>query len=79
MIPNNQSSRFTSGSGGRAPLPLDHYKNNLLKAKTCEENKVVEEASSAVSAAYRMATRSVSLWLLCLALTLKTLYLLCNP
>ena len=24
----------SSSSGGLKPLPLDHYKNNLLKAKT---------------------------------------------
>ena len=52
MIPNNQASASnnSSGAGGRsAPLPLpENYKNNILKAKTFDENKIAEAASSSV-------------------------------
>ena len=48
MIPNNQSTLLSSnnmsGGGGRSgppPLP-DNYKNNILKAKTFDENKIAE-------------------------------------
>ena len=45
MIPNNQSalvsSNNMSSTGGRPPLP-DNYKNNILKAKTFDENKIAE-------------------------------------
>jgi hypothetical protein len=48
MIPNNQSALLSSNNmsstGGRSgppPLP-DNYKNNILKAKTFDENKIAE-------------------------------------
>ena len=47
MIPNNQSTLLSSNNlsvGGRSgppPLP-DNYKNNILKAKTFDENKIAE-------------------------------------
>ena len=45
MIPNNQSALLSSNNmsstGGRPPLP-DNYKNNILKAKTFDENKIAE-------------------------------------
>ena len=51
MIPNNQSSVSTSGA--RAQIPPDTYKNNILKAKTYDENKIAPTASvsSGVSSA----------------------------
>ena len=39
MIPNNQSGLATSSSV--KPLPPDNYKNNILKAKSQDENKKV--------------------------------------
>ena len=46
MIPNNQSALLSSNnmlSGRSGPLPLpDNYKNNILKAKTFDENKIAE-------------------------------------
>ena len=47
MIPNNQnallSSNNTSSGGRSGPPPLpDNYKNNILKAKTFDENKIAE-------------------------------------
>ena len=39
MIPNNQSGLATSTSV--KPLPPDNYKNNILKAKSQDENKKV--------------------------------------
>ena len=41
MIPNNKSSVV---SGARAQLPPDTYKNNILKAKTCDENKLASSS-----------------------------------
>ena len=46
MIPNNQSALLSSnnmlsGRSGPPPLP-DNYKNNILKAKTFDENKIAE-------------------------------------
>ena len=47
MIPNNQNALLSSNNmsaGGRSgppPLP-DNYKNNILKAKTFDENKIAE-------------------------------------
>lgn len=40
MIPNNQSG-LASTSSAKQPLPLDNYKNNILKAKSQDENKKV--------------------------------------
>ena len=39
-IPNNQLSAAGS-TGVKTPLPLDNYKNNILKAKAQDENKKV--------------------------------------
>ena len=38
MIPNNQSGLQSSSV---KPLPPDNYKNNILKAKSQDENKKV--------------------------------------
>ena len=40
MVPNNQSGLAISGASAK-PLPLDNYKNNILKAKSNDENKKV--------------------------------------
>lgn len=40
MIPNNQSG-LASTTSAKQPLPLDNYKNNILKAKSQDENKKV--------------------------------------
>ena len=39
MIPNNQSGLASTSLA--KPLPLDNYKNNILKAKSQDENKKV--------------------------------------
>ena len=39
MIPNNQSGLASTSTA--KPLPLDNYKNNILKAKSQDENKKV--------------------------------------
>ena len=53
MIPNNQSALMSSNnlSGGRSgppPLP-DNYKNNILKAKTFDENKIAEATNVGIN------------------------------
>ena len=54
MIPNNQSALLSTnklsvgGRSGPPPLP-DNYKNNILKAKTFDENKIAEVTSGATS------------------------------
>ena len=55
MVPNNQSSVLSSNNlsaaGGRSgppPLP-DNYKNNILKAKTFDENKLAEATNVGIN------------------------------
>ena len=53
MIPNNQSvsTNNMSIAGGRSrppPLP-DNYKNNILKAKTFDENKIAEATNIGIN------------------------------
>jgi hypothetical protein len=40
FIPNNQSAAASAATSAK-PLPLDTYKNNILKAKSQDENKKV--------------------------------------
>ena len=58
MIPNNQSSVSTSGA--RAQIPPDTYKNNILKAKTYDENKIATTAS--VSSGVSSANERMQRW-----------------
>ena len=58
MIPNNQSSVSTSGA--RAQIPPDTYKNNILKAKTYDENKIAPTAS--VSSGVSSANERMQRW-----------------
>ncbi|XP_063219830.1 band 4.1-like protein 5 isoform X2 [Bacillus rossius redtenbacheri] len=39
LLPNNQNSRFTAGTGAAKPIPPDQLKCNILKAKVEEELK----------------------------------------
>ena len=53
MIPNNQTALLSSNNmlGGRSgppPLP-DNYKNNILKAKTFDENKIAEATNVGIN------------------------------
>ena len=63
MIPNNQSSVSTSGA--RAQIPPDTYKNNILKAKTYDENKIAPTAS--VSSGVSSANERMQRWVLMFA------------
>jgi len=45
MIPNNSVSTLGNATV-RAQIPPDTYKNNILKAKTCEENKIAPTVST---------------------------------
>ena len=52
MIPNNQTA---GGRSGPPPLP-DNYKNNILKAKPFDQNKIAEVTSGAVSVGLNQST-----------------------
>ena len=61
MIPNNSVSTL-GNSTVRAQIPPDTYKNNILKAKTCEENKIAPTVSTSPASPNDRLQRFVTFW-----------------